>query len=249
MLKFIDARCQLGLPPIVKEGTPYTPEEILEVMDRCHIEKAIVHHNAAIRSSLAFGNEELVRITEGEPRFLRQWCAIPSHLGEFPEPVELAKQMKENHVTSLRLSPKTNGYSLRPYASGKLMDMVAQCHIPIFIDLETEIDPAGLYTLCQDYPAVNFVFCKPAYGMNRYLAGIFETCPNCYLGAGNYLVHGGIKLHCRYYGAEKLIFDTGLPDSSASSAVSLILYADISREEKELIAHGNIQRLLDAVTL
>lgn len=249
MLKFIDARCRLGMPAVPKEGTPYTTDEILEVMDRCHIEKAIAYHHVAQKAAVEYGNSELVRMTEGETRFLRQWCVIPSHLGEFPEPAELAKQMKENHVTSLRLSPKTAGFSLRPYASGKLMDMAADCHVPIFLDMESEIDPQDMYTLCRDYPDVNFVFCKPAYGWNRVLAGVFDTCPNCYLGAGNYLVHGGIQLHCKYYGAERLVFDTGLPESSASSAVSLICYADISQEEKELIASGNIQRLLDAVKL
>ena len=249
MLNFIDASCRLGRPGVPKEGTPYTPEEILEVMDRCHIGKAIVYHHVAQKASVTDGNAELVRITEGNDRFLRQWCVMPSHFGEFPSPEELAKQMKENGVKTLRLCPKSGNFSLRPYAAGKLMDMIAQCHVPVFMDLESELEPADVYGLCQDYPEVNFVFCRPSYGLNRILAGVFDTCPNCYLGAGNYLVHGGIRLHCKYYGAEKLVFDTGLPESSASSAVALISYAEISQEEKELIAHGNIQRLLAGVTL
>jgi len=249
MLKFIDASCRLGMPAVPKEGTPYTPEAILEVMDRCHVEQAIAYHYVAQKTSITDGNAELIRITEGNNRFLRQWCVMPSHFDEFPAPEELAKQMKENNVTSLRMCPKSGNFSLRPYAAGKLMDMAAQCHVPIFMDLESEVEPTEVYTLCKDYPEVNFVFCRPSYGLNRILAGVFDTCPNCYLDAGNYLVHGGIKLFCQHYSAEKLIFATGLPESSASSAVSLICYADISREEKELIASGNIQRLLDGVTL
>lgn len=249
MLKFIDARCRLGLPAVPKEGVPYRTEEIMELMDRCHIEKAIAYHLDAEKVSLQYGNAELVRMTEGNDRFLRQWVAIPSFLGEFPEPDAMIAQMKQQNVTSLRLSPKSGHFSMRPHSAGRLMEKIAECHIPVFMDLESEVDPKDVYTICKDYPDVNFVFCRSSYGLNRILAGVLDNCPNFHLGAGNYLVHNGISLFCKYYGAEKLVFDTGLPDSSAASAVSLILYADISQEEKELIAHGNIERLLAGVRL
>lgn len=248
-MKFIDASIQLGRRCLPREGAPNTTDEILEVMERCHIEKAIAYHAIAKEGGMADGNAEILKITGGNTPFLPQWCAMPSTFGEFMTPDVLFAKMKEHGVKTLRLLPKTCGYSLRPYALGKLMEAAADCHVPVFMDLETEVEPADMYTICQDYPEVNFVFCRPSYGQNRILAGVFDTCPNCYLGAGNYLVHGGIQLHCRYYGAQRLVFDTGLPDSSATSAVSLICYADISQEEKELIASGNIQRLLDGVTL
>ena len=248
MLKFIDARCRLGIPATQKEGTPYRTDEIIEVMDRCHIEKAIAY-TAPDPADPHAGNRELLRLTEGNPRFLRQWQAIPSATGEFLQPEALLAEMKANHVTSLRLSPITCRFSMEPYCVGKLMNAAADCHIPVFLDLETELDPKTMYNLCQTYPDVNFVFCKPAYGWNRVIAGVAETCPNFHVGAGNYLVHGGIKLFCQHYGAKQLVFDTGLPVSCATSAVPLICYADISQEEKELIAHGNIERLLDGVCL
>lgn len=248
MLKFIDARCRLGVPAVQKEGTPYQTDEILEVMDRCHIAQAIAY-TATDGTDPHQDNRELLRLTEGNPRFLRQWQAMPSVLGDFPQPEALIAEMKANGVTSLRLSPKTCGFSLAPFCIGKLMDAVAECRIPIFLDMETDVDPKTMYTLCQTYPNVNFVFCKPAYGWNRVIAGVAETCPNFHVGAGNYLVHGGIKLFCQDYSAEKLIFDTGLPESCATSAVPLICFADISQEEKELIAHGNIEHLLGEVRL
>ena len=248
MLKFIDARCQVGRRGMFQVGEPVTHEDILELMDRCHIEKAIAYHAIAKEGEMAGGNMELVNLTEGDDRFIRQWCAMPSAFGEFMSVEELFAGMKQYHVTSLRLLPKFCGYSLRPYALGKMMAAAADCKVPVFINLE-ELDVEGLYTLCKDYPDVNFIVGNTAYRMNREFGPILDTCPNFYVATGNYVSHTGIKTFCDHYGAERLIFDTGLPTGSATAAVSLISFAEISMEEKQLIAAGNIERLLSEVTL
>lgn len=247
-MKFFDARCMIGMRGIVKEGEPTTREEILELMERCHIEKAIAYHAMAKEADLPTGNRKLIEETAGDDRFVRQWCVLPHAFGEFYGARELFDEMKKNDVTSIRLLPKTCGYSLKPHSIGKMMDLAAQCKVPVFIDL-SEIPTAKVYDLCKDYPNTTFVIGYIGYRENRYLGPILDNCPNLYLGAGNFLVHNGIKSLCRHYGAQRLLFDTGLPTGSATAAVSLIHYAEISQEEKELIAHGNVERLLSEVTL
>jgi len=249
MLKFIDARCQLGRRGIVKPGEPVSHDDILELMERCHIEKAVAYHCLAKEGEMKAGNLELVKLTEGDDRFIRQWCAMPSAFGEFMSVPELFAAMKEHKVTSLRLLPKTCGYSLRPYALGEMMDAAAQCHVPVFINLGEELSTDDLYPLCTNYPNVNFVVGNTGYRENRKFGPILESCPNLYIATGNYVVHCGLKTFCEYFGAQRLIFDTGLPTGSATAAVSLVNFAEISREEKELIAHGNIERLLSEVRL
>lgn len=249
MLKFIDARCALGRAGVVREGAPHCKEDILELMQRCNIEKAIAFHIMAKEGEMKAGNEQLLKETEGDSRFIRQWCAMPSTFGEFLSVEELFAGMKQHNVTSLRLLPKTCGYSTRPYALGKLMEAAAECHVPVFLNLFEELVTDETYDLCKDYPDVNFIFCNASYRENRFLGPILDQCPNFYLGIGNYVVHGGLKSFCEHYGAERMIFDTGLPTGSATAAVSLVCYAEISDEEKELIAHGNIERLLAGVRL
>ena len=120
MLRFIDARCMLGERCIIREGDPNTKEAILELMDRCHIEKAIVYHAMARESELPAGNMALIGETAGDDRFIRQWCALPSYFGEYMSAEDFFDAMKQHHVTSMRLLPKTCGYSLRPHSIGKL---------------------------------------------------------------------------------------------------------------------------------
>ena len=248
-MKFIDASIQLGRRCLPREGAPNTTDEILEVMDRCQIETAIAFHAIAKEGGMMDGNREILKLTGDNSRFLPQWCAMPSAFGEFPSAEALFAQMKENGVKTLRLLPKSCGYSLRPYALGKLMAAAADCHVPVFIDAFTEIAPMDTYDLCKNYPGVNFIFSRLSYRENRVIAPILEQCPNFLIGTGNFVVNDGLELFCQHFGADRLIFNSLLPEGSATAAVSLVNYAEIAQEEKERIAHGNIQRLLDGVTL
>lgn len=249
MLKFFDARCLLGRRAVVKPGSVQTREEILELMDRCHIEKALCWHIVSKEGEMQAGNELLLEEVKDCDRFLPQWCAMPSAFGEFMQPEQLLDAMKDAGVSTLRLLPKSCGYSLKPWSLGKLMDACAQAKVPVFLNVHEEIAPAEIYDLCTAYPEVNFVFGNPSYRENRYFGPIMDACDNFYLGIGNYVPHGGLKLFADHYGVEHLIFDTGVPYASAASAVSLVCYAELSEEQKQLIAHGNLERLLDGVKL
>lgn len=247
-MRFFDAGCQLGRRGVIREGEPATKEDVLELMDRCRIEKAVACHAMAREGDMKQGNLELVKETEGEPRFVRQWVAMPSAFGEFMGVDELPDGMKENGVSSLRLFPKTHGFSIKPYALGKLMDAAAECRIPVFFDYGEAMGDE-MYGLCHDYPDVNFVVTNTAYALNRWLGPVLDSCPNLYVGTGSYVVHGGLANFCKYYSAERLVFNTNLPFGSAAAAVSLVCFADISKEEKGLIAYGNLERLLGEVRL
>lgn len=248
-MKFIDARCQLGRRCVVRENEPVTKEEIVELLDRCHIEKAVAYHAIAKEGDVKGGNMELLKETESDDRFLRQWVAMPSAFGEFMSVDELLDGMKKNNVSSIRMFPKTHGYSIRPYALGKFMNAMAEHKIPVFMMYSELASEDALYAMLTDYPEVNFIISDISYREERKLFPIFEQCKNFHIGTGNYVVHGGVKTMCEYFGAERMIFDTGLPTGSATAAVSLICYAEISEEEKALIASGNLERMLGEVKL
>lgn len=248
-MKFIDARCQLGRRGMFREGEPVTKTDILELMDRCDIEKAIAYHSIAKEGDMKAGNLELLKDTQDDDRFIRQWVAMPSAFGEFMSVDELLTGMKEHGVSSVRLFPKTHGFSLKPYAMGKFMAAMAEHKIPVFMTYNESGEQDALYGLLTDYPQVNFVISDISYREERKMFPILQQCKNLYIGTGNYVVHGGVKTMCEYFGAERMIFDTGLPTGSATAAVSLICFAEISQEEKELIAHGNIERMLSEVKL
>ena len=248
MLDFIDARCMLGRTGQLREGAVASVNEIIQLMEHCNITQAVAYHSIAKECDLLAGNEQLIDATKDYPMFLRQWCVMPNTFGEFLKPENLLQKMKENHVTSVRMFPKTCDFSLHPRALGKLMRALTDCHVPVFIDL-CQLDWESLYRLCRDYPQVSIVLTEPGYRGNRQLESILLDCPNLYLGTSNYVIHNGLETFCKYFDASRLIFESGIPTGSACASVALVNYANISKEEKELIAHGNISRLLSEVCL
>ena len=247
-MRFFDASCRLGRPAAPAEGMPWQTDEILEIMERCHIDNALAYHIVAKDGEVADGNELLLEEIAGIDRLQPQWCAIPATFEEFLHADDLHKAMKENGVKTLRIAPKNFAHSRSPYAMQELMNFAADCRVPVFFDYgEAPCDE--MYELCHAYPDVNFVVTNTAYALNRWLGPVLDNCPNLFVGTGNYVVHGGLATFCKYYSADRLVFNTNLPFGSATAAVSLVCFADIAEEEKALIAHGNVERLLGEVRL
>ena len=244
MIKFIDASCQLGRPAVCNADMPWKTEQLLELMDKCNIERAFAYHAAAKEGDVPTGNRLLTEEIRDNPRLSPQWCVLPEFLDAADD---LYTRMKTENIQMLRIAPKTYSHDIRPYAMGALMDLAAQCRVPVFMDYQ-EAPGDALYDLCITYPGVNFVITNTGYELNRFLGPILDNCPNLYVASGNYVVHTGLQLMCKYYSAGRLIFNTNFPTTSSYAAVSLVHFANISREEKELIAHGNIERLLADVT-
>ena len=84
-------------------------------------------------------------------------------------------------------------------------------------------------------------------GSNRRLFPLLEQYPNLYIETSYYVVHRGIELICRHFGAERLLFGTGLPQRAPGPAITALSYSQISDQERALIASGNLRRLLAEV--
>ena len=48
-------------------------------------------------------------------------------------------------------------------------------------------------------------------------------------------------------GAERLLFGTGFPEAESMSAVTQLMYAEISDEQKRLIGAGNLKRVISEI--
>ena len=247
MLKLIDANCRIGTGPVIREGSLKDTAQILGLMDDFNVEKAVVYHSAAMYSDPVLGNELLLQETAGQPRFLRQWAVTPALWDLYPQPEEWVSQMLKNGVCSVRLFPAQYGHSLKRYAAGRLFDALAAAGLPAFIAFDQLGSWDALYGLCSEYPANTFVLCSPGYRCLRWLVPIMDVCPNLYVETSNFFMHDGLTLFCKHMGATRLLFGSGVPEASLAAAASQLCLSDLAEEQKELIAFGNITRLLAEV--
>lgn len=249
MISFIDSNCMIGRRMMSREGDLKSTEDILTLMDELGITQAVVYHSVAKEADMKLGNSLLPEETKGMDRFIKQWTVMPNIWNEFFDASVLLEEMKAQNITSVRLLPKSFGYSLKPYACGSLIDSLAAHKIPIFIDRNQLSDWDALYELCTSYPDARFVLCNTTYHCTRFLIPIVAACHNLYVETSTFLMHNGIQHFCDQFGAHRMIFGSNAPEASMAAGVSLIRYANISSAEEQMIASENIKRLLGEATL
>ena len=85
--------------------------QIVELLDRCHIEKALAYHIVAKEGEVTDGNNLLMEEIKGDDRFEPQWCALPHTFDEFMTPDELHKAMKAMRKTGHKVLAVSGGVS------------------------------------------------------------------------------------------------------------------------------------------
>ena len=126
------------------------------------------------------------------------------------------------------------------------MAVYEERRIPLFIkDSLDSID-----TLMGAFPHLIVVTANQGINpMDRYAWPLADKYPYLYFDTSAYLVDGIVEEFCSRYGASRLLFGSGFPDHASGGALLTLAHADISEEDREAIAHGNLERILSGVIL
>jgi predicted TIM-barrel fold metal-dependent hydrolase len=115
-----------------------------------------------------------------------------------------------------------------------------------------EAEPFGfsvenIVELCQSYPNLPVVIIRFNYENTRLAFRLLNRFPNLLLEISYYSTPRGIELLTRAFGAKRLLFGTGMPAINPGVALTLVRYANISDDEKRMIAGDNLRQLLKDV--
>ena len=241
-LPLFDCNVRIGRCSVPREEQFMAMPELLAEMDRAGIEKALVWHAWALEWDPVEGNKVMLAEAAKEERIHPCLAALPPATRELPPPREWAKSISEAGG-AVRLFPKEHQYLLNDDTMGPLLDVLGEEHVPVLVHI-SETDWGELGTLLAQYPAVNFIVLGVYYRVDRYLYPLFERYGNLHVESGTYGPHRGIEAVCKRFGAERLVFGTNLPSLEVGGSIAMVTYADISDEEKRLIAGGNLGKLL-----
>lgn len=248
MLKFFDANCMYGNRLVVREGSVLSMEDYRELYSQAGVSRVMMYHAMCVSSSLDFGNREIADVQKQNEDIMAQWVIIPSDTMEF-SPCELWLQgMKENNIKTVRMFPKKYNFSMDSYACKDIYTCLEKHRIPLFLQ-EEEIDYPSLYKILQEYPELPVILCGAGYDSERQVYPLVAGCSNVYVETSSFVAHQSIERFVNRFGAERLIFGSGVPDGSVCGAVFSVLYACISDEDKQKIASGNLEKLLGEVML
>jgi predicted TIM-barrel fold metal-dependent hydrolase len=210
------------------------------------IRRALVYDLKSYLQDSVLGNEELLKHIAGHKGLYSSWVLLPEHTREMDPLLQLLSKMEEYGVRAARMNPSLLGYSLEEWCVGKILSALEERGIPLFIDDDAESTGAlqtwlQLSKVCEKHPLLKVV--GSMSGHNRRLYSMMDSFENFYLSTSQFENHFGIEEVVGNFGAERIMFGTYHPYSPAAQ-VNQIVYADISSDDKQLIASGNLERIL-----
>ncbi|MDD2502651.1 MAG: amidohydrolase family protein [Clostridia bacterium] len=249
---FFDVNCMIGQRfsyenTIFKDG-----KALLKIMDNKGIDRALVFHSLAKENFIDEGNLEVVKEAESSARLLPCWVVMPHYSGECRSPEEIVKAMSVANVKAVRIFPEYHRIKLYTWIWEELFSRLEAFKIPVLIDFSNigwsqEIDWDGINNTCSSFPNLPVILLRQGQVADRYIYYLLDRHRNLYLETSYYQVNDGIYSIVQRFGAERLIFGTGIPVFQPDCPMSALLYSGISEKDFEKIAGKNLENLLKGV--
>jgi len=249
-MRFFDCNAFFGLPTIRPLAPVPTAEVLLAKMDRAGIERALVWHILQHDASPQVGNQVLAEAIRPHPRLTGCWTVLPNQAREFPPPVALLARMREARVAALRIYPNEHRFTANAVSMGELFEVVVARRVPLLLSLRRGMTWPQIYALLAEFPDLVCLICDHGcWGMDRQFRPLLDRYPNVYVDTAQYLLDGGIESLVADYGARRLVFGTGFPESYMGGMMLALRHAQIPDEAKVAIARGNLERILEEAEL
>ncbi|MCD6131414.1 MAG: amidohydrolase family protein [Candidatus Hydrothermae bacterium] len=244
---FFDANAMLGRWPTEKLAF-YRVDDLVKRMDYVGIKKALVYHSLAQFYDPMSGNRTLMEEIKGYDQLYGCWVLVPPFTSEIGTVDGIIAGMREDNVRAIRFFPKEHGFKLTPWNMGELLSALEEKSVPVFIDSD-QVELGDIQRLCKAYPQLPVVLTRPGYRGVRMLYALLAQYQNFYLELSSFLLYRGVEEIVEKFGAEKILFGSGMPIQDPAGAVTKLRYAEIGEEAKGMIAHQNLERLLEQVGL
>ena len=186
-MRFFDCTCGFGPYRTRVFRFARTAAELVEELDFCGIDQALVYHTAQRFDLPAAGNDLLLQKIGNLSRLTPTWTILPSHTGEQAPIKEFLMAMREWNIHALRLFPEDHRYLLDDITWGDQMAVYMERRIPLFI--KASLDKIG--GLLRSFP--DLVVITGTQGSNpldRYAWPLIEKYPNLHFETAGYLVDG-----------------------------------------------------------
>ena len=253
---FFDACAVVGRGVRRPTGWPTSAAELLADMDHHGVAEVMVVDCLARENHPADGNARVLEVCRGNPRLHPGWALLPTGpADEQIPPEELVAVLRRHRVGAVYFYPNQYKFSLADWCVDAFLEPLAEAGVPVFVNYNaldsadrfgwdhTDLD--AVVDLCRRWPELPVVVSEARIRRsNRMLYRAFDACPNLRVELSGYWLHRGVEFIARNWGADRLLFGSNWPTLGHHLTVATLTMAEVSDEEKRLIAGGNLRQLL-----
>lgn len=248
LLQPYDAAAWLGYPASGKVAY-LDPESLLASLNKYNCRGALVSHTMSLYLDAESGNREILEILPDLPGCHGIMTLLPEGSGEFSNLQVTVEAYLTKGMRAARLYPRDHRYTLRLPSVPPLLSLLQTLGIPLFIPIgQTSWDEIG--NIAKQYPGLAILV--EGVGHHEYLnirAALpwLVAAPNLLVPTHNQFLCGGIELLAERLGVDRVFFLSNQPFDDPAAAISHLLLAQISDNDRHKIAAGNIQTLISKV--
>lgn len=144
-----------------------------------------------------------------------------------------------------RIHPKAYAAPLHVWMYDWMLDVLSESRTPLLVSLqELELNDAA--EVKARYPGLRLIITNTDQWLNRQYIQFAQYFENVYFDTCNTIEYYGLENMTALIGAEKFLFGSYMPEKEPYDKLFQLLFCELSQEEKELIAHGNFERLVEA---
>jgi predicted TIM-barrel fold metal-dependent hydrolase len=217
---------------------------LLEELDHCSISGALVASTQSVYYDPHLGNLSLSNRLKEHTHLFAVWNVMPHQTGEFPAPIELGKQMKEQHVRAVSIHPGTNAWDWQADTSNELFTWLSTNKTLTIVTAGELGGWSNLNRFLLRYPGLPVLLISAFWSEQRYVIPLISRHKNLHVCFDNLQINEGIEFLHEKGLTDQLVFASRAPTMSAGAHRTYIDYADIPNEAKAKIASGNLIRLL-----
>lgn len=215
-----------------------TPEDLIAVMDRNGIDRAVVYHRYAVEYDTVAGNAQLMDSIGDYPRLIPQWIAnmASDEIGRFRQDVR---------IRSVRVCPKNHQYPFVPYVAGPWLEWLRDAGLALWVSAD-EIDSRDLYQTASAFPSVRFVLSAVHYGHFAFVWPLCAALSNLYIELSRLDIMDGARMFADRAGVHRLTFGSFYPELDPGPYLYYLHRCGFDREALKAICHDNLVGLLGA---
>ena len=234
----IDIKTVFGSWP--KRRLDVSAQELLRDIQHSGISRAITVSTTAILYDDVAGNEETMRTCEEHPALIP---AATLHPQNYLEDERKIAALKERGFRIFRFFNKLQGYELDLYCVNRILNDLKKAEMPCIMDAVSVADAHKIARLSQEFE-LDIICTGLGYAFQAEVIALARDFPHVYFDAGRLTGPDGIELFCKHAGAHRLVYGSDYPFDNVLSSLYLLQHAGISERERELIAAGNIARMV-----
>lgn len=241
---YFDAFTVIGPRAYAHAKSPWSLDHLLEEMELCSISGALVASSMQTQYDTMLENRRLLKTLAPHDHLFPIWGVLPHHMGDFPAPQELLKEMADHNVRAVTLFPKAASWSLFSDWNQPLLKSLSDAAVPVIFRSPDQLGLEDADRLAKDWPDLPVILTGPTWGMSRTVFPLLMSRPNVHITFTHFQVNRGLERLVELGCGKQLLFASNAPEMSAGAHRTYIDYAEIPQAAREAVAGGNLSRLL-----